>query len=128
MVRATLAGMSNPDDDRTERDIAAFNEVVDKIQSARSKYTAMLSPHEPPPVTAQDAVDMIRYQRELVARLEEARRIDTFLENLEFKWKDRISAKTTVEVGPNGLIRLSFPIYPQMVQMQDYEEEPSDAR
>lgn len=31
--------MSNPDDDdRTEKDIAAFNEVVDKIQSARSKY------------------------------------------------------------------------------------------
>jgi hypothetical protein len=73
----------------------------------------------PPPVTAQDAVNMIRYQRELVAALETER-----ASNLCSRAFDE--AKTTVEFA-NGILRISFPIYPQMLQMSDYEEENSDA-
>lgn len=102
--------MSNPEDER------------------RRAYTAMLFPHEPPPVTAQDAVDMIRWQRELVRSLETERELNNFVargfeEDYEIKFMGSVPAKTTVEFGPNGLIRLSIPIYPQMPQVSDDEEE-----
>jgi hypothetical protein len=82
-------------------------------------------------LNAQDAVAMIRYQRELVEALETAREFNNlvargFEENYEFKYLGPAPSGTTVEVGPHGLLRISFPVYPPFLWTEGQEKEPSE--